>query len=141
MKKYQTLSLPTNRRLPYNGSYFVKGQFYYATISLSNQNSKPKLYKGSCKESFKKCCGNHKKLFIIPFYKHDTKLPTECWNFKMKQLNAQISWKIKGIYKSYNPISKCNRCLKEKLEALKDLDKNQFNKGSEIISQYHHNYK
>ena len=43
----------------------------------------------------------------------------------MKQLNPQISWKIKGTYKSYNPTSKrCNLCLTEKLEILDDSDLN-----------------
>ena len=43
----------------------------------------------------------------------------------MKQLNPQISWKMKGIYKSYNPTSKrCNLRLTEKLEILDDPDKN-----------------
>ena len=68
--------------------------FYYATISCNNKNYKPKLYKGSCETSFKKCYSNHKKYFNIPLYKHDTKLSTEYSNLKMEQLNPQISWKI-----------------------------------------------
>ena len=49
----------------------------------------------------------------------------EYLNLKMKQLNPQISWKMKGIYKSYNPTSKrCNLRLTEKLEILHDPDKN-----------------
>ena len=60
----------------------------------------------------------------------------------MKQLNPQISWKIKGIYKSYIPTSKrCNLCLTEKLEILDDPDKNLLNKRSEIISQCRHKNK
>ena len=77
-------------------------------ISCNDKNYKPKLYKGSCETSFKKRYSNHKKSFNVPLYKHDTKLSTEYWNLKMKQLNPQISWKIKGIYKSYNLTSK--RC-------------------------------
>ena len=54
----------------------------------------------------------------------------------MKQLNPQISWKIKGVYKSYSPISKrCNLCLTEKPEILDDPDKNLMKKRLEIISQ------
>ena len=46
----------------------------------------------------------------------------------MKQLNPQISWKMKGIYKSYNPTSKrWNLRLTEKLEILDDPDKNFWN--------------
>ena len=78
----------------------------------------------------------------MPLYKHDTKLSTEYWNLKMKHLNPQISWKIKGVYKSYSPILKrCNLCLTEKLEILNDPDRNLLNKRSEIISQCCHKNK
>ena len=75
-------------------------------------------------------------------YHHDTKVSTEYWNLKTKQLNPRISWKIKGICKSYNPTSKRrNLCLTEKLEILDDPDKNLLNKRSEIISQCRHKNK
>ena len=114
----------------------------YATISCSDKNYQPKLYKGSCEASFTKRYSNHKKSFNVPFYKHDTKLSTGYWNLKTKNLNPRISWKIKGIYKCYNPISKrYNLCLTEKLEILEDPDKNLLNKRSEIISQCRHKSK
>ena len=126
---------------PMNGAC-LKSLVYYATISCNDKNYKPKLYKGSCKTSFKKRYSNHKNSFNVPLYKHDTKLSTEYWNLKMKELNPQISWKIKGIYKSYNPTSKrCNLCLTEKLEILYDPDKNLLNKISGIISQCRHKNK
>ena len=80
---------------------------YYATINCNDKNYKPKPYKGSCETSFKKRYSNRKKSFNVPLYidKHDTKLSTEYWSLKMKQLNPLISWKLKGIYKSYNPTS------------------------------------
>ena len=60
----------------------------------------------------------------------------------MRQLNPQISWKIKRIYKSYNPTSnRCNLYLTEKLEMLDDPDKNLLNKRSEVISQCRHRNK
>ena len=104
---------------PMNGACLKESLVYYATISCNDKNYKPKLYKGSCKTSFKKRYSNHKKSFNVPLYKHDTKLSTEYWNVKMKQQNPQISWKIKGIYELYNPTSKrCNLFLTEKLEIL-----------------------
>ena len=80
---------------------------YYATINCNDKNYKPKLYKGSCETSFKKRYSNRKKSFNVPLYidKHDTKLSTEYWSLKTKQLNPLTSWKLKGIYKSYNPTS------------------------------------
>ena len=60
----------------------------------------------------------------------------------MKQLNPQISWKIKGIYNYYIPNSKrCNLCLTKKLEILDDPDKNLLNKRLEVISQSRHKNK
>ena len=102
-----------------NGACLKETLVYYATISCKDKNYKLKLKKGSYKTSFKKRYSNHKKSFNVPLYKHDTKLPTEYWNLKMKQQNPQISWKIKGIYESYNPTSKrCNLSLTETLEIL-----------------------
>ena len=108
-----------------NGACLHESLVYYATISCNDKNYKPKLYKGSCETSFKKRYSNHKKSFNVSFYKHfDTKLSTEHRNLKTKQLNPWISWKMKGIYKSYNPTSKrCNLSLTEKLEILDNLDK------------------
>ena len=63
-----------------NGDCIKESLVYYATINCNDKNSKPKRYKGSCKPSFKKRCGNHKKSFKVSFYKHDTKLSTEYKN-------------------------------------------------------------
>ena len=126
-----------------NGACLKESLVYYATISSNDKNYQPELYKGrSCEISFKKRHSNHKNSFNVPLCKHDTKPSTEFWNLKTKQLNPQISWKIKGIYKSYNPTSKrCNLCLTEKAEILDDPGKNLLNKRSEIISQCRHKNK
>ena len=125
-----------------NGACVKESLVYYATISCNDNTYKPKLYKGSCETSFKKRYSNHKKSFYVPLYKHNTKVSTKYWNLKMKQLNPQIPWKIKGIYKSYILTSKrCNLCLTEKLEILDDPDKNLLNKRSEVISQCRHRNK
>ena len=127
---------------PMNGARLKKSLVYYATISCNDKNYQQKLYKESSETSFKKCYSNHKNLFNVPLYKHDTKLSTEYWNLKMKQLNPRISWKIKGIYKSYNPTSKrSNLCPTEKLEILDDPYKNLLNERLEIISQCRHKNK
>ena len=115
---------------PMNGDCLKESLVYYATINCNDKNYKPKLYKGNCKTSFRKRCSNHKQSFNVPF-----QLSTKYRNLKMKQLYPQISWKIEGIYKSYNPTSKrCKLYLTEKLKILADPDKNLFNKRSEIIS-------
>ena len=60
-----------------NGYCLKESLVYYATITCNDQNYKPKLYKGSCEASCKKCYSNHKKSFNVPFYNHNTKLSTE----------------------------------------------------------------
>ena len=103
-----------------NSSCLKESLAYYATISCNDNNYKTEIYKRSCRTSFKKRYSNHKKLFNAPLYKYDTKLSTEYWNLKIKQLNPQISWKIKGIYKSSNRNSKrCYPSITEKLELVK----------------------
>ena len=65
-----------------NSARLKESLVYYATISCNDKNYKPKLHKGSWKTSFKKRYSNHKKLFNVPLYKHNTKLTTEYWNLK-----------------------------------------------------------
>ena len=53
-----------------------------------------------------------------------------------------MSWKIKGIYKFYNPTSKCcNLYLTEELGILDDPGKNLLNEILETISQRRHKNK
>ena len=121
---------------PMHGACLKESLVYCATKNCNDKNYKPKLYKGSCETSLKKRYSNHKKSFNVPLYKHDTKLSTQYRNLKTKQVNPQISWKIKGIFKPSNPTSKrWNLCLTAKPEILDDPDKNLLNKRSEIISQ------
>ena len=115
---------------PMKGAGLKESLVYYATISCNDKNCKPKLYKESCESSLattKKHLTYHSRK-MTPSYQY--------WNLQMQQLNPQISWKIKEIYKSYIPTSKrCNLCLTEKLEILDNPDKNLLSKRSEIISQ------
>ena len=73
------------------GASLKESLVYYATISCSDNNYRPKLYKGSCETSLKKRYSNHKKSFNVPLYKYDTKLSTEYWNLKTKQRKPRIS--------------------------------------------------
>ena len=115
---------------PMKGVGLKESLVYYATISCNDNNYKLKLYKESCKASLvttKKHLTYH-CTNMTPRYQY--------WNLQMQELNPQISWKTKGIYKSYIPTSKhCNLCLTEKLEILDNPDKNLLSKRSEIISQ------
>ena len=98
--------------------------------------------KESAKLLFKKRYTKHKKSFNAEKNKNDTKLSTEYWKLANNKLHPQISWSIKGNYKSYNPNSKrCSLCLHEKLEIVDDPKEILLNKRSEVISQCHHRNK
>ena len=63
-----------NENCPMNGACLKKSLIYYATTGCNDKNYKPKLYKGGCETSFKKCYSNYKKSVYVPMYKHDSKL-------------------------------------------------------------------
>ena len=71
-----------------NDLYLTESLLYYATITCDKENY-TKLYKGICETTFKRRYANHNKSFNIPAYKNDTKLSTEYWVLKAKQLNSK----------------------------------------------------
>ena len=101
-----------------NGLCLTESLLNYATVICAKE-SYTKLYKGICKKTFENRHANHKKSVHVPTYKNDTKLSTEHWALKAKQLNPKVLWQIKRRYNSCNPISRrYNLCLNEKLEIL-----------------------
>ena len=124
------------------GACLTENILYYARISCDDETYKPKLYKGICETTFKKRYANHKKSFNVEKNKNDTKLSTEYWKLANNKLHPQISWSIKGNYKSCNLNSKrCSLCLPKKLEIIDDPEEILLNKRSEVISQYRHRNK
>ena len=135
-KKTKLCNCLKKENCPIRGAYLTENVLYYARISCDNETYKPKLYKGICDTTFKKRYANHKK------NKNDTKSCTEYCKLANKKLHPQISWSIKGNYKSYNPNSKrYSLCLHEKLEIVDDPEEILLNKRSEVISQCRHQNK
>ena len=121
---------------PMRGACVTENVLYYVRISCDDETYKPKLYKGICETTFKKCYANHKISFNAEKNKNGTKLSTEYWKLANKNLHPRISWSIKGNYKSCNPNSKrCSLILHEKLEIVDDPEEILLNKRSEVISQ------
>ena len=54
------------------GACLTENILYYARISCEDETYKPKLYKGICETTFKKCYANHKKSFNVEKNKNDT---------------------------------------------------------------------
>ena len=68
--------------------------------------------KESAKLPLKKRYTNPKKIFNAANNKNDTKLSTEYWKLQNKKRHPQISWSIKGNYKSNNEdqTRRCGLC-------------------------------
>ena len=136
MQLLEKRKLPNERSLPH------WKHLYYSRISCDDETYEPKLYKGICETTFKKRYTNHKKSFNVVKNKNETKLSTEYWKLANNKLHIQISWSIKGNYKSHKPNSKrCSLCLHEKLEIVDDPKEILLNKRSEVISQCRHRNK
>ena len=137
-KKILETTLPLKTKLcnclkiencPMRGTCLTENSLYYARISCDNATYELKLYKGICKTTFKKRYANHKKSFNVEKNKNDTKLSIEYWKLANNKRHPQISWSIKGNYKSCNPSSKrCSLCLHEKLEIVDDPKEMLFKK-------------
>ena len=85
---------------PMKVACLTENVLYYSRISYEDKKYKHKLHKGICETTFKKRYANHKKLFNKEKNKNDTKLSIEYWVLANKKLHPQISWSIKGGYKS-----------------------------------------
>ena len=121
---------------PMRGACLTENVLYYTRVSCDDETYKPKLYKET---TFKKCYANHKKSFIAEKNKNDNNLSTEHWKLANKKLHLQISWSIKGNYKSYKPSSRrWSLCLHEKLKIVDDPGEILINKCSKVISLCHH---
>ena len=96
---------------PMRGTCLTENVLYYARINCDDEAYKPKLYKGICETTFKKCYANHKKFFKTEKNKNDAKLSTEYWKLANNKLHARTSWSIKNNYNYTTSIKKDVICL------------------------------
>ena len=82
---------------------------------------------------------NHIKSFTHEKYSNETELSKHIWHLKQNKTDFTIKWSITKKSISYTGGSKrCNLCLEEKLNILKEKDNCLLNKRSEIISVCQH---
>ena len=111
---------------------------YKATISTSNAND-TKHYIGMTSSTFKERYRNHIKSFTHKKYSNETELSKHIWHLKQNKTDFTIKWSTIKKSISYTGGSKrCNLCLEEKLNILKEKDNCLLNKRSEIISACQH---
>ena len=89
--------------------------------------------------TFKERYRNHIKSFTHKKYSNETELSKHIWHLKQNKTDFTIKWSIIKKSISYTGGSKrCNLCLEEKLNILKEKDNCLLNKRSEIISTCQH---
>ena len=89
--------------------------------------------------TFKERYRNHIKSFTHKKYSNETELSKHIWHLKQNKTDFTIKWSIIKKFISYTGRSKrCNLCLEEKLNILKEKDNCLLNKRSEIISACQH---
>ena len=98
-----------------------------------------KHYIGMTSSTFKERYRNHIKSFTHKKYSNETELSKHIWHLKQNKTDFTIKWSIMKKSISYTGGSKrCNLCLEEKLNILKEKDNCLLNKRSEIISACQH---
>ena len=123
---------------PLQNKCMNKDIVYKATISTSNTND-TKHYTGMTSNTFKERYRNHIKSFTHKKYSNETELSKHIWHLKQNKTDFTIKWSIIKKSISYTGGSKrCNLCLEEKLNILKEKDNCLLNKRSEIISACRH---
>ena len=121
---------------PLQNKCMNKDILYKATISTSITND-TKHYIGMTSRTFKERYRNHIKSFTHKKYSNETELSKHIWHLKQNKTDSTIKWSIKKIYFLHGR-KRCNLCLEEKLNILKEKDNRLLNKRSEIISACQH---
>ena len=97
----------------------LESVLYYRYNQQRRKINSPNHIKEFAKHLSKNPLQTTKNLLTSKSAKNDTKLSTEYRTLKKNELNAKVSWEIKGRYKSHNSVSgRCSLCLVEKLERL-----------------------
>ena len=110
--------------------FMRKDIVYKATISTSNAND-TKRYIGMTPSTFKERYRNQIKSFRHKKYSNETELSKHIWYLKQNKTDFTIKWSIIKKSISYTGGSKrCNLCLEEKLNILKEKDNCLLNKRS-----------
>ena len=125
---------------PLQNKCINKDTVYKATISTSNVND-TKHYIGMTSSTFKERYRNHIISFTHKKYSNETELSKHIWHLKQNKTDFTIKWSIiikKSI--SYMGGSKrCNLCLEEKLNILKEKDSCLLKRSEIILACQHKN--
>ena len=126
-------------KCPLQGKCLTTSVVYKATVTTSNDT---KIYIGSTEGTFKKRHYGHKSDFKHESKRHNTTLSHYIWDCKDRGEVPAVKWEIiRKCQKYRSGTRKCDVCLAEKLEILKERSEHCLNKRSELMRPCPHRRK
>ena len=126
---------------PVEGQCLTDCVVYQATIK-ETLSGKEETYTGATSRTFKRRLYEHRTDMRNPKNRTKTSLTSHVWDLKDKNIQFEVSWKLKGRATPYNPSTrKCRLCLKEKHHILYKREGASLNKRSEIYNTCRHRLK
>ena len=130
-----------NYTCPLNGDCRRTAVIYKATVNTSDKN-KSKEYVGMTEQEFKTRFYNHESSFRNVTHRNNTTLSQYVWKLKEESEPFTIKWNLLTKARPYTCGSrKCDLCLTEKYEILKNQSAKSLNKRSEIAGSCRHRAK
>ena len=99
-------------------------------------------YLGSTEGSFKTRFTQHKASLVNASKSSSTALSQHVWDLKKRNIQHEIKWKVVSKCRPYRcGTRRCNLCLEEKFQILKENDMNCLNRNSELLQKCRHGNK
>ena len=109
--------------------------------SVSSEEGK-KRYLGSTEGSFKTRFTQHKASLVNASKSSSTALSQHVWDLKKRNIQHEIKWKVVSKCRPYRcGTRRCNLCLEEKYQILKENGMNCLNRNSELLQKCRHGNK
>ena len=123
---------------PVQGQCQATGVVYQATVT-EIPSGHTESYTGVTARSFKDRLYEHRTDANSRKGRAKTALSTHIWALKDRNIDYEVTWKLKCRGPDYNPLTKkCRICLKEKYYIMHDRGGSTLNKRSEIFHSCPH---
>ena len=120
------------------GHCLTSGVVYEARVK-ELPSGKTETYTGVTERSFKDRLYEHRTNANSEKGRTKTALSSHIWALKDRNVNYELTWKLKCRGPEYNPLTKkCRICLKEKYFIMHRRDGSTLNKRSEVYNTCRH---
>ena len=127
---------------PLDGECRTENVIYESAVTINNDKTNEKIYRGATENEFKVRYPVHVLSFNNEKYKSSTELSKYIWKLKDENKEYSIKWRILKKAQAYrNGSKRCNLCLTEKLAIIDGEPNKLLNKRSELVSKCRHENK